>query len=107
MPSTHPCLTPPTLPRSQVVVRDGAPLDARPPPYEELDYVPAAIRSGEVPVFSVDYAPDGLALVHMTIGRALAAAQLNGDGGGGGGGGQKGSGAAAAAAAADGDGGGE
>lgn len=31
---------------AQVVVRDGHPLDALPPPYEELDYVPKAISSG-------------------------------------------------------------
>ena len=84
-----------------MVVRDGAPLDARPPPYEELDYLPAAIRSGEVPVLSVDYAPeDGHALVHTTIGRALAATELNG--GSCGDGGQNGS-AAAAAVGADGE----
>lgn len=33
-------------PLLQVVVRDGRPISEAPPPYEELDYVPAAIKSG-------------------------------------------------------------
>lgn len=31
----------------QVVVRGGRPLNLSPPPYEELDYIPDAIRKGE------------------------------------------------------------
>jgi hypothetical protein len=36
------------LPPAQVVVRDGRPLDISVPAYEELDYVPQAIRKGEL-----------------------------------------------------------
>lgn len=37
----------------RVVVRNGLATDAVPPDYSELDYVPVAIRSGEVPVMEV------------------------------------------------------
>lgn len=40
-------LTLPALPSPvQVVVRAGVPLDCTPPSYEELDYVPSAIKTG-------------------------------------------------------------
>lgn len=45
------CRLPPalTLPQAdRLVVRDGRAVRAVPPPYEELDYVPAAIKSGEL-----------------------------------------------------------
>lgn len=56
----------------RVVVRGGVPLDISPPSYEELDYVPAAIKSGEVPVMSVDYV-GGEAVVKTLIGGTVAA----------------------------------
>lgn len=37
----------------RVVVRNGLATDAVPPDYSELDYVPEAIRSGDVPVMEV------------------------------------------------------
>jgi len=36
----------PAAPAVQVVVRDAVPLEEVPPAYEELDYVPAAIKTG-------------------------------------------------------------
>lgn len=57
----------------RVVVRNGVPLDCTPPSYEELDYVPAAIKTGEVPVVDVSYAADGQADVRTSIGSPVAA----------------------------------
>lgn len=48
-------------PLLQVVVRDGRPISEAPPPYEELDYVPAAIKSGALPSFAAPAA--GLVLL--------------------------------------------
>lgn len=55
----------------QVVVRDGRPLFLSPPSYEELDYVPAAIKSGEVPVLSIGFEEDGKVIATATIGAPL------------------------------------
>ena len=43
------------------VVRDGRVIDAVPPDYGELEYVPESIRSGQVPVAEVEaYGPEGI-----------------------------------------------
>ncbi|PSC72883.1 Cytosine deaminase [Micractinium conductrix] len=49
----------------RVVVRNGVPLEEVSPSYEELDYVPASIKSGEVPVLDgpASPPPDAAALV--------------------------------------------
>ncbi|KAI3436637.1 hypothetical protein D9Q98_006053 [Chlorella vulgaris] len=57
----------------RVVVRNGVPLPGGLPAYEELDYVPRSIKSGEVPVLAVDYGFDGEAMVKTAIGTPLAA----------------------------------
>jgi len=41
----------------RIVVRNGRPIDTTLPSYEELDYIPQAVRSGEVPVTEVKYDP--------------------------------------------------
>ena len=58
------------LPAPQVVVRAGVQLAAAPPPYEELDYVPGAVREGAVPVVDVDFAA-GIPSVLTTLGDPL------------------------------------
>jgi hypothetical protein len=45
----------------RVVVRAGAAIDACPPDYAQLDYVPEALRSGEVPVEEVQFSGPGAA----------------------------------------------
>lgn len=80
---TSPPIPPPT-PRpsppylcAQVVVRSGIPLTVRPPDYEELDYVPSAIRDGSVPVVAVGYVGadgDGTAYVDRKLPAALPSA---------------------------------
>lgn len=39
----------------RVVVRNGLAIDGAVPLYEELDFIPQAIKTGEVPVVEVDY----------------------------------------------------
>jgi len=41
----------------RLVVRNGRLIDTTLPSYEELDYIPQAVRSGEVPVTEVKYDP--------------------------------------------------
>eukprot|EP00887_Chlorella_sp_A99_P002739 scaffold6.g2739.t1 len=55
----------------RVVLRDGQPLNLAPPPYELLDFVPAALKSGEVPVAEVSVLADGTAYVNTRLGRPL------------------------------------
>lgn len=60
----------------RVVVRDGRPLDLSPPPYELLDFVPAAIASGKVALAEVSLNADGTALVDTRVGPPLKIAGL-------------------------------
>lgn len=64
----------------RVVVRNGTAIDAILPDYSELDYVPMAIRSGEVPVAEVDFVKqEGTPVVTTNLGGVMV---VNGSGSG-------------------------
>lgn len=53
----------------RVVVRKGVPIGVMPPPYEELDFIPGAIRSGEIPAVEVEYKEGEKADINTRIGK--------------------------------------
>ncbi len=68
----------------RVVVRGGRPTGARAPDYEELDFVPAAVRSGEVAAGEVRFGAGGAPKARARVGDAAALLPRRGDGAGGG-----------------------
>lgn len=60
----------------RVVVRRGKAISAGPPDYQELDYVPQSIRSGDVPVAEIEYEepPEYNMRSETRLGRPLGAA---------------------------------
>ena len=60
----------------RVVVRNGKAITAALPDYTELDYVPLAIKSGDVAVEEVTYDVNGIYTVNTRLGSKLAGKDL-------------------------------